>query len=392
MHTFLPRWLRRTQLAGAAVAAAMVSLAAPAQAEIKVGVIVSTTGPGASLGIPAEQAFKLWPNEIAGQPLNITILNDGSDPNTAARNTNKLISEDNVDVIIGSSLTPNSIPVVEEAGRQSVPVVTLSGGKATVVPQEGPRKWAFKLSPTEAISTRRVMNHMLANGQKRMATISVSNSYGEGFLQVVEEVAPELGIDIVAKEKYNNTDSSVTAQVLKVMAANPDAVFILSAGTPGALPQIELAERGFEGTVYQTQGVANNDFLRVGGKALEGGYMTVAPVLVADQLPDDNPTKAVGLEFLQKWDAEYDAQSRSLFAATAWDAMLLVEAASEIALQKAEPGTPEFRQALRDAMEGMTNFVGAEGVYNMSPDDHNGVDETSQVLVRIENGTWKYVE
>lgn len=389
---FSSRWLGRGAL-GALVTASVVAVASgTAHAEIKIGVIVSTTGPAASLGIPAEQAFKLWPNQIAGQPMSMVILNDGTDSNMAARNTAKLITEDKVDVIIGSSTTPNSIPIVEEAGRQGVPVITLSGGRATVVPQEGPRKWAFKLSPTEEISTRRVMDHMKRNGQKRLATVSLANSYGEGFLQVVQKLAPEMGIELVAAEKYNATDTSVTAQALKVVAARPDAVFILSSGTPGALPQIELAERGFKGTVYQTQGVANNDYLRVGGKSLEGGYMTVAPVLVADQLPDSNPTKKVALDFLAKWDARYGAESRSLFGATAWDSLLLVEAAATEALKTTKPGTPEFRQALRDNMEAMKNFVGAEGIYNMSPQDHNGVDETSQVLVRIQNGNWKYVE
>ncbi|MCK9510094.1 MAG: ABC transporter substrate-binding protein [Pigmentiphaga sp.] len=383
------QWLR---LGGVAMAVSLACAAGAAQAQINVGVIVSTTGPGASLGIPAEQSFKLWPDTLAGQKMTMIILNDGTDSNMAARNTSKLINEDKVDIIIGSSTTPNSIPVVEEAGRQGVPVITLSGGKATVMPQEGPRTWAFKLSPTEAISTRRVMDHMLKQGKKRMATIGLANSYGEGFLEVVREIAPEKGIELVAAEKYNATDQSVTAQVLKVLASKPDAVFILSSGTPGALPQIELAERGFKGLVYQTQGVANNDFLRVGGKSLEGSFMTVAPVLVADQLPDDNPTKKAGLEYLAKWDARYGAETRSLFGATAWDAMLLTEAASREALKTTKPGTPEFRKALRDAMEGMQGFVGTEGVYNMTPQDHNGVDETSQVLVTIENGDWKYVE
>ncbi|MGE4335862.1 MAG: ABC transporter substrate-binding protein [Pigmentiphaga sp.] len=385
----MPSWLRR---GGLAVAVSLACAGGAAQAQINVGVIVSTTGPGASLGIPAEQSFKLWPDTLAGQKINMIILNDGTDSNMAARNTSKLINEDKVDIIIGSSTTPNSIPVVEEAGRQGVPVITLSGGKATVVPQEGPRTWAFKLSPTEAISTGRVMDHMLKNGKKRMATIGLANSYGEGFLEVVREIAPQKGIELVAAEKYNATDQSVTAQVLKVLASKPDAVFILSSGTPGALPQIELAERGFKGLVYQTQGVANNDFLRVGGKSLEGSFMTVAPVLVADQLPDDNPTKKAGLDYLAKWDARYGAETRSLFGATAWDAMLLAEAASREALKTTKPGTPEFRKALRDAMEGIQGFVGTEGVYNMSPQDHNGVDETSQVLVTIDNGHWKYVE
>ena len=360
-----------------------------AQADIHIGVIVSTTGPGASLGIPAEQAIRLWPAELAGEKLVVTILNDATDTGTATKNAQRLINEDKVDVILGPSLTPASLAVLEIAGAAKVPMVSLAGGGAIVTPQEGVRKWAYKLSPTETISTTMVMDHILRNKGKTLATIGSANSYGEGFLKVVEGVAAAKGLKILTSERYNLTDQSVTAQVLKVVAANPDAVYILSSGTPGALPHAELVKRGYKGAIYQTQGVANNDFLRVGGKDLEGGYMTVAPVLVAEQLPDSNASKKPGIDFVQRFEAKYGAGSRSLFAATAWDALLILQQASREAMKKAKPGTPEFRVALRDALEGLRDFVGAQGVFNMSAQDHNGVDQRSQVMVRIEGGTWK---
>ena len=372
------------------LAALAFAAAAPAAlAEIHIGVTLSTTGPGASLGIPAEQALKMWPAEIAGEKLRFTILNDGTDTTTATKNTQRLIVEDKVDVIIGSSVTPTSLAVVETAGSAQVPVISLAGGGAIVLPQDGPRKWAFKLSPTEAISIGLVFDHLQKMKGKTIATIGISTSYGEGFLKATEAIAAQRGVRILTSERYNPTDPSVTAQVLKLLSANPDAIYIFAAGTPGALPQIELARRGYKGLVYQTQGVANNDFLRVGGKDLEGGYMTVAPVLVADQLPDSNPMKKAALDFVQRFEAKQGPNSRSLFAATAWDALLIVEQAAREALKKARPGTPEFRAALRDAIEGLHDFVGSEGVYNMSASDHNGVDSRSQVMVKIENGGWK---
>jgi branched-chain amino acid transport system substrate-binding protein len=376
-----------TALALATAAAAVFSQ--PARAEIHIGVIVSTTGPAASLGIPAEQAIRMWPTEIAGEKVKVTLLNDGSDPGTASKHAQKLITEDKVDIIVGSSVTPPSLAVMEVAGRAEVPQISLAGGGAIVTPQEGPRRWAFKLSPTEAISTNIVMDHLLAKKGKTLATIASSNSYGEGFQKSVEAIAPARGIKLVAAERYNVTDQSVTAQVLKVIATNPDAVYILSSGTPGALPHTELVKRGYKGTIYQTQGVANNDFLRVGGKELEGGLVTVAPVLVAEQLPDSNPTKKPGVDFLQRYEAKYGANSRSLFAATAWDVILMIQQASKDALKKAKPGTPEFRSALRDGLENLHEFVASEGVFTMSAKDHNGVDGRSQVLVKIENGGWK---
>ena len=374
----------------AVVAAALAVAAAAAAAQIHIGVTLSTTGPGASLGIPAEQALRMWPAEIAGQPVKFTILNDGTDTTTATRNTQRLINEDKVDLIIGSSVTPTSLAVVETAGAAGVPVMSLAGGGAIVLPQDGPRKWAFKLSPTEPISIALVLDHMARTVRgKSIATIGIATSYGEGFLKALEAAAPAKGFRIVTSERYATTDTSVTAQVLKIIAANPDAVYILSAGTPGALPQIELAARGYKGLVYQTQGVANNDFLRVGGRSLEGGYMTVAPVLVAEQLPDANPIKKPAIDFVQRFEKAHGAGSRSLFAATAWDALLIIQQASREAMKKARPGTPEFRTALRDAIESVRDFVGSEGVYNMSASDHNGVDSRSQVMVKIEGGTWK---
>jgi len=383
-----PIRLRARLLAAAAGLALCAAVTAP-RAEIHIGVTLSTTGPGASLGIPAEQALKMWPAEIAGEKLRLTILNDNSDTTTATKNAQRLITEDKVDLIIGSSVTPTSLAVVETAGSAQVPVVSLAGGGVIVLPADGPRRFAFKLSPTEPISIGLVLDHLVKAKGKTIATIGITTSYGEGFLKALEAAAPAKGIKIVASEKYNQTDPSVTAQVLKLLAAAPDAVYVFAAGTPGALPQIELAKRGYKGLVYQTQGVANNDFLRIGGKDLEGGYMTVAPVLVAEQLPDASPVKKAAVDFVQRFESRYGAGSRSLFAATAWDAMLIVQQAAREAMKKAKPGTPEFRVALRDAIEGLRDFVGSEGVYTMSEKDHNGVDARSQVMVKIENGGWK---
>lgn len=389
MARTLPTPRSRARSLLGALGLALAAAAPAAWAEIHIGVTISTTGPGASLGIPAEQALKMWPAEIAGEKVRFTILNDATDTTTAAKNTQRLISEEKVDVIIGSSVTPTSLAVVEAAGAAQVPVMSLAGGGAIVLPPDGPRRWAFKLSPTEPISIGLVLDHLVKNKGKTMATIGFATSYGEGFLKAVEAAAPAKGIKVVASERYNPSDPSITAQVLKIVAANPDAVYILAAGTPGALPQIELARRGYKGLVYQTQGVANNDFLRVGGKDLEGGYMTVAPVLVAEQLPESNPVKKAAVDFVRRFEAQHGPNSRSLFAATAWDALLIIQEGARQAMKKARPGTPEFRTALRDAIESLRDFVGSEGVYNMSATDHNGVDSRSQVMVRIENGGWK---
>ncbi|CAN5831483.1 ABC transporter substrate-binding protein [soil metagenome] len=378
--------------ARALLAAISLAFSLAAQADLHVGVILSTTGPGASLGIPAANTIKLWPAQIGGQKLIVTVLNDETDPTTAAKNAARLVNEDKVDVIVGPSLTPPSLAALEQAAQAKTPLISLAGGGAIVLPQDGPRTWAFKMSPPESVSVAKAIEHMLANGVKTVGTIGITTSYGEGFLKSFTEAAAAKGLKIVGTEKYAQTDTGVTSQILKLTSANPDAIYIFSAGTPGALPQIELAKRGYKGRTYQTQGVANADFLRVGGKDVEGAFMTVAPVLVAEQLPDDSPNKAPALDYVKRYEAAYGPGSRSLFGASAWTALMWLEAAVPQAMKTAQPGTPAFRAALRTALESLKGVVTPEAVFNMSPADHNGVDARAQVMVHIEGGTWKLVK
>ena len=378
----------KTTLALTAVTLAL-AISAPARADINVGVIVSTTGPGASLGTPEQNSVRLWPTEIAGQKINLTILNDESDTTVAAKNATRLISENKVDVIVGPSLTPTSLSALELVAQSGTPMISLAGGGAIIDPPDGPRRWAFRMAPPESIAVGVVLENMLAQGVKKVGVVALATSFGEGYTKTLERLAPTKDIRLVGVERYNQNDTSVTAQVLRLLGAQPDAVYIMSSGTPGALPQIELAQRGFKGPVYQTQGVANADYLRIGGKNLEGGYMTVGPVLVAEQLADSSILKKPALEFVNRYETVYGANSRSLFGASAWTAFEWLKYAVPQALRKAQPGTPEFRTALRDALETMKEIVTPEAVYTMSATNHNGADQRSQVLVRIVGGTWK---
>lgn len=368
-----------------------MSLLGIAHADITIGVILSTTGPAASLGQPAENTVKLWPDSIAGQKLKIISVNDNSDPTEAARQATKLITENAVDVIVGPSITPPSIAAVEVAGRNATPIIALGGGNAIIEPQEGSRKWAFKMPAPEAISVERALDHMVKNKVKTVAAIAVTTSYGEGFLKAFNTQAPAKHLKIAATERYGAQDLGVTAQVLRIMAAKPDAVYIFSFGTPAVLPQAELVKRGYKGKIYQTHGIANADFLRVGGKSVEGTYLAVAPVLVAEQLPANDPTKKPGMEYVQKYESQYGPGTRSLFGSTAWTALNWLQAAVPVALKQAKPHTPEFRKALRDALEGMHEIVSPEGVFNMSSSNHNGIDTRGQVMVEIKDGKWKYI-
>jgi branched-chain amino acid transport system substrate-binding protein len=373
----------------ATLTAMALAFAANARADINIGVILSTTGPGTSLGIPEQNTVKLWPTEIGGQKVHLTILNGASDTTVAGKSASKLVTEDKVDVIVGPTLTPTSLSALEIVAQSKTPMISLAGGGAIIEPQDGPRRWAFRMAPPESIAVGLALDHMVSKGVKKVGVIALATSFGEGYTKTLERLAPAKGIKVVGVERYNQSDTSVIAQTLRLLTTQPDAVYIMSSGTPGALPQIELARRGFKGPVYQTQGVANADYLRVGGKSLEGGYMTVGPVLVAEQLPDSSVLKKPALEYVKRYEGVHGAGSRSLFGASAWTALEWLQHAVPVALKKAQPGTPEFRTALRDALEGMKDVVTPEAVYTMSSTNHNGADQRSQVLVQVVNGTWK---
>ena len=381
--------MKRRLLLAVLASCAAVSLA---WADINVGVTVSATGPAASLGIPEKNTFALMPTSIAGQKINYIVLDDASDTTKAVTNTKKLISEDKVDAIIGSTITPNALAMIDVVADAETPMIAMAASARIIEPMDAKRRWVFKTPQNDAQMAIAIAEHMSRAGIKSAAYIGFADAYGEGWWAEFSKAADANKIKIVASERYNRSDQSVTGQVLKLIAANPDAVLIAGSGTPAATPAVALKERGYKGTVYQTHGIANNDFLRVGGKDVEGTWLPAGPVLVAAQLPDSNPLKKSALEYISKYEAAYGAGSVSTFGAHAWDAGLLLANAVPIALKKAKPGTKEFRVALRDALETTKELHGAHGVFNMTANDHLGFDRRAAVMVRIENGKWRLMQ
>ncbi len=377
------------KLLPALVAALCIAGAAgPSQADINVGVTLSATGPAASLGIPEKNTFELLPVTIGGQKVNWIILDDASDTTKAVTNTKKLISEDKVDVVVGSTITPNSLAMVDVASAAETPMISMAASARIVDPASPKTKWIFKTPQSDALMADAIAVHMKANGVQTLGFIGFADGYGDGWLAEMRNSAKTAGIKIVAEEKYNRTDASVTGQVLKLVAAKPDAILIAAAGTPGATPQKELVARGYKGKIYQTHGVANPDFLRVVGKDGNGTVLPIGPMLVFEQLPDSNPLKKSAAEYITRYEAKYGKDSRSTFGGHAWDAYVLLANAIPQALKKAQPGTKEFRAALRDALEGEKEIVATHGVYTMSATDHNGLDNRARTMIKIDNGKW----
>lgn len=377
----------KKQLLVGALVIALTS--AVARADITVGVSVSATGPAASLGIPEKNTVSLLPTTIAGEKVRYIVLDDATDPTTAVKNARRFVAEDKVDVMIGSTTTPTSMAMAEIAAESKTPLIV----KAPLAPLDPARlAWVFQTPQNIGIMASAIADHMAAHGVKSMGFIGYADAYGEVWLKAMQPALEKKGIRLVAAERYQRNDTSVTGQALKIIAANPDAVLVAGSGTPAVLPQATLIERGYKGKFYQTHGIANNDFLRVGGKNVEGTVFPVGPMLVAEQLPDTHPSKKPALDYIKLYEGAHGAGSRSTFGAHAYDAFLLLQNAAGQALKKAKPGSVEFRQALRDALESTKELPAAHGVFTMSPTDHNGFDGRSRVMVRIEGGTWKLAQ
>ncbi|MGO9423474.1 ABC transporter substrate-binding protein [Roseiarcus sp.] len=368
--------------------AALGALApAAAQAQIRVGIVVSETGPAAALGIPQKNTVVQLPKEVAGQTVEYTVLDDATDPTKAVADARKLVAEDDIDILIGSSATPATLAMVDVAAETKTPYCAMVPTKSTVSPLDDKRRWVFKAPQDDAIMAAAVFDHMKANGVKTIAFLGYTDGYGEGWLTATKAAAKERGIDIVDVERFQRTDTSVDAQALKILSANPDAVLIAASGTVAVMPQKALKELGYSKPIYQTHGVSTMEFVRVGGKDVDGTVFPAGPVVVASLLPDSHPSKAIGLAYIKTYE-ENNKTPFAAFGAHLADCTAIMLGGVKAALEKGKPGTPEFRAALRDAVETTHELAANHGVYTYSPTDHSGLDKRSRVLIKIVDGKW----
>ncbi|WP_176079440.1 ABC transporter substrate-binding protein [Paraburkholderia tropica] len=367
---------------------ALFALPSLAFAQIKIGLVLSLTGPAASLGIPARDTAAMLPTQIAGQQVQYIVLDDASDTTQAVQDTKKLIDEQHVDAIIGSSITPNTLAMLDVIAQGETPTISLASSAKIIEPVDDKRHWMFKTPQTDAMMAGAIAEHAAAHNVKTLAYIGQGDALGDAFYAEVAKAAQARGIRVVANERFNRTDASVTGQALRIVAGKPDAVVVGAAGTPAALPPKALKERGYTGLVYHNHGVGNRDFLRVCGADCNGTFLPASPVLVAAQLPDNRPERRLALDYIARYEARYGAGSVSAFGAYAWDAGLLLDSAIPVALKSAAPGTSAFRHALRDAIEATRGLQTTNGVVNMSTTDHLGLDARARVMVEIENGKW----
>lgn len=368
-----------------AVAAFLVSvMTGAASADITIGVTISSTGPGAALGIPLKNSIELWPAEIDGEKLNVVVLDDGGDPSNATTNARRFANDDKVDVIVGSALTPASIAVASVAAETSTPHLACSP-----VPPNAAGKWTFVLPQAAGLIAKTLFAKMQTDSVKTVGYIGFSDSYGDLWVNQFNSIGKDYGLSLVAEERYARPDTSVSGQVLKLVAAAPDAVFVGASGTGAALPQLALRERGFQGPIYQTHGAVTFDFLRIAGDAAANTIFASGPVMIAELQPESSETKQEGLAYVTAYEQKFGPGTRTQFGAHIHDAMAILKKAVPLAKQKAEPGTPEFRAALRDAIETGGPVPASQGVFEYSPDDHYGLDERAVVLLKAEGGKFE---
>jgi len=367
------------------------SLLGSAQAQVKVGVVSSATGPVAMVGIPQKNTVALLPKKVGDYTIDYIALDDGSDPTASVVAVRKLISEHNVDAIIGPSGSPNAMGVIQFVAEAGVPLLAPVGTASVVLPMTEQKKWVFKTTQNDDLIAAALLEHMAGAGVKTLGFIGTSDPYGENWAKVVKEGAAEKGIKVVADERFARQDSSVIGQALKVMAARPDAVLIAAPGTPAVLPQTTLVERGYKGQFYQIHGAALPDFLKLGGQKVEGTILAASLMLVVDEVADSHPSKAIAKDYIARYEQAYGVPPAT-FGGNVFDAGLLLEKAIPVAASKGKPGTSEFRAGLRDALEKTTEMAATQGVYNMTEADHSGFDVRGRELITVKNGTWALVK
>ncbi len=362
--------------------------ALPAHGQVRIGLMVSATGPTSAIGIPQKNTGDILPRRIGDATVEYISLEDGGDTTRAVQNAKKLIQEHNIDALIGPSTTPNAFAILDIIAEAKVPLMATVGTSAVVEPIDAKKRWVYKTTQNDDLIAAALLKHMTRNGVKTVGFIGFSDPYGDNWLKVFSALGEKAGVKVVAAERYGRTDASVTGQTLKLMAARPDAMLIAAVGGPAVLPQATLRDQGYKGPIYQTHAVATEDFIRLGKDKVEGTILAAGPMLVIDEIPDSNPTKKVALTYIAQYEKQFGSKPAT-FGANTWDAGILLERAIPVALRAAKPGTEAFRTALRDALEREREVIGCQGVFNMSPENHNGMDERARVLVIVRDGRFR---
>lgn len=375
-----------------------VALARPGTAqEYRVGFVAAITGPASSLGVPERDVAVLIQRELDAKggvpgpdgrrhPVRIIIHDDESKADTTVRVVKKLIGEDQVHVVIASSQSPTSLAVVPVATEARVPLISMASSHAIVTPVKE-RFWVFKTPQSNIHVAVHQVKYLKAKRLTKIASLYVNDAFGEDSRRGLAALVRDAGIEVVYEDKFEHTDKDMTPQLTRVRASGAQALVVHAIPPAASVITKQFRDLGLTIPLIHNHGVGNRPFIDLAGGAAEGVIFPIGKMLVAESLPDTDPQKKVLLDFVA-WYEKGTGKPRSTFAGHAWDALQM----AFLAFGKVAPTTPlgEARARIRDELERVTNFVGTGGIFNMSPEDHVGLDERSMVLVRIEGGRWVY--
>jgi len=367
------------------------------QQAVKIGFVVDITGGASSLGVPERNTVLLYQDELgtaqsaAGSVRIQYVVTDGeSDPTKAVIAAKRLIEEDRVVAVVCCTTSPGSLAIIQTVQSARVPNISLAAAASIIEPVEQ-RRWVFKTPQTDRLMLDVITDHMRQRGVRSIAFLGFDDAFGQGGLNELDRIAPQKGIEIVARESFARNATDASAQVTRAMGRNPQA-FLIWAIPPGAnVVNRNIRDLGITLPVYQSHGVANADFLRLGAASVEGVFLPAGKLLVAELLPDADKQKKALLSYLERYEGRYGKGSRNTFGGHALDAMLILRPAIERTLRQGV--RPEniggFRAVLREQIERGTNeLVGITGIFTYTSKDHLGLDRRAAVMLEIRNNTW----
>lgn len=355
---------------------------------ISIGAVLDISGPASSLGIPERDTLLMLADQlnakggINGRPVKLTILDNKSDETESVLAVKKLIDQEKVSAIIGCSASGTSLAMVDTVTKESVPMISLAASSKIVEPASD-RKWVFKTAQSDKTVTGKIIKYAKSKGIERIALLYMNNAYGDGGRQELTKAAEANGVKIVFQDKFEATDKEMSAQLTKIKGTDAQAVVVWAIPPSASIVTRNYKEIGLNIPMIHSHGIANQSFLDLAGDKANGIILPVGKLIVAGQLPDTDPQKQTLVTYAKDYAAKYNTPPSAFGGHGADGFNLLVQAIKEA-------GTD--RGKIRDALEKIKNFTGISGVFNMSEQDHNGLDESSMVMVEVKDGKWTLIK
>lgn len=355
---------------------------------INIGAVLDISGPSSSLGIPERDTLLMLADQlnakggINGRQVKMVILDNKSDETESVLAVKKLIDSEKVAAIIGSSASGTSLAMVDTVQKEGVPLISLATNSKIVEPASD-RKWVFKMAQSDAIVANNMINYAKSKGAQKVAMLYMNNAFGDGGKNALTKAAADNGVSIIFEDKFEATDKEMSAQLARIKGSDAQAVLIWAIPPSASIVTRNYRELGLNIPLIHSHGIANKNFLDLAGDAANGIVLPVGKIVVAEQLPDSDPQKQALLSYAKDFTAKYNSPPNT-FGGHAWDAFnMVVTAIKEVGVD---------RSKIRDSLEKTKNFVGISGVFNMSDKDHNGLDQSSMVMVEVKDGKWTYIK